>query len=166
MKRIVLLVLAAVASLVLQASPASADTVAKNEAVGDTIPRLDITEVTYTNAPRQVRARIRVPDLERKGAARLVIGPPRSDISYIAAVSVKADGGLSKRFSFATNTANPTKSCSFEVTWREAEGFIRIAVPHSCLKLINNQRPLYIAASTGNSDNTDWAPAAAHLARG
>ncbi len=158
--------LAASASLVLAASPASADTVTKTDVAGDTIPRLDITKVTYTNGPGQVRVRLRIPDLERKGTARLQIGPPRSDISYIAAVTVKADGSLSKRFSFATNTTNPTKSCAFGATWEEAEGHVSIAVPHSCLKLINNKKPLYIAGRTGNGDNTDWAPAAEHLARG
>lgn len=110
--------------------------------------------------------RLQVPELERAGTARLQIGPPRSDISYIATVDIKPDGSISKRFTFATNTTNAAKPCAFGATWRDDEGWIRISVPHSCLKLFNNKKPLYIAARTGNGSNTDWAPPALHLARG
>src|SRR3954447_3959400 len=126
--------LALSAALIFQASPASAVVVSKTDPVGDAIPRLDITRVTYTNAPGPVRVRIVVPDLQRLGTARYTIAPPDSDVAYVASVTFDGQGRMSKRFSWQPDVSNVPKPCAFKVKWRPADGYIKLTVPRACLK--------------------------------
>lgn len=131
---------------------------------GDTIARLDIARVVYRNAPLRVSAKIAVPYLQRVGKARLTISRYGTDSAYDARVRIGENGGLRKGFFLVGNLGSTPRRCAFDATWNAVEGYIRLSVPHRCIRGFTNG-PAYLESHTGGTHG-DWGPTVQRLARG
>ena len=145
--------------------PEEADVVTKSDPADDAPAHLDIRKVTYQNRPKVVGFTFRVPDLERRGRAMAVVGQPNSDVGYVARLRIDEDGELVKRFFYSTVASMHPAKCDFTARWSAARGTIRVVVPQSCLKEINDSKRYYMSGRTGGA-NGDWAAPARHLERG
>jgi hypothetical protein len=133
---------------------------------GDAAPGVDMTRVTYVNAPRHVTARIHIPGLQRRGRAILEIGPPvATDFWDEAVLTIGADGRLVKRFRLSTDTGTFPAKCHFRGRWDAARGLITVAVPQVCVRGFEGTA-LYLRATTRAGSHHDYAPSVTHLRRG
>ena len=148
----------------LAGAPSSrAEAAHKYDAVGDAPARSDITQLTYRNQPNRVSVHLVVPHLVRGGSAGLVIGPPGSDVAYVAIVRITPSGALRKRLLYSTDTGSTDRACDFKAVWNAGANYIDISVPRPCLAGVGGGA-LFLQANTGGGK--DFAPAAYHLLRG
>jgi hypothetical protein len=139
---------------VIQTAPASAKSVTVQDA--EDIPTtVDVTSVTYHNREFAAGATVHVRDLHRTGSLVLRIGPVGSDIMYIATARVKADTSVGKRLEYSTIAGTETRSCNFGATWSSSQDFIRINVPHSCLKFGTFETGHWLQATMHAESHTD-----------
>jgi hypothetical protein len=145
--------------LLLVPAAAHADSITKTDERGDTAAALDITNVAYRNADRVAAARIRIPELERRGQAALVIAQPRSDVAYYAIVRVRDDGSLVKKLMYATAATRKRTSCKIGATWNVPDGLVTVRVPQGCLKALSGLKYYYMSVRTGDQGGDVARPA-------
>lgn len=154
---------ALIALLVLLATgvpgAANAATAIKGDPRGDAPRYIDISRVKYGNTEHRISARIRIPALERRGVARLLITKAGLDTGYWAKVKIASDGSLSERF---THSAGKRR-CDFHARWDARDNVVVIAVPQRCVKSFGSGT-VYVRAVTGHY--RDWAPGVRRLGRG
>lgn len=166
MRRPVLLLVLFLATSLGWQNAALADVISKPDPKGDAPTRLDITNVTYRNTSARISVRLRVHGLERKGRAELVVGEPRTDVSWIAIASIRSDGSMRKRFVERGNVSETPQKCDFRAQWYAAKNYISISIPRECVPEIDSKF-LYLASnlSAFEEDARDDAPPAKHLAQ-
>jgi hypothetical protein len=137
----------------------------KSDRRGDAAAAVDITRVTYINAPTHVSARIHVPGLLRHGRATLDIALPATDTGYLAVLEVRPDGSLDKRFRRSSDAGTSSAPCHVRGRWDAARGIVTLTVPQACVKSLGGGS-LYLQATTGLRGHHDYAPSVSRLARG
>lgn len=153
----------------LAGGSAEAATRTVSDPAGDATERLDVTEATFGNGQETAYVELVVPQLERRGTVRLIIGPPTDgDEALIAKVSVGPDGSLKRQFSISGPANTVAASCDFMARWSTNKGRIRIAVPWTCIHRAGGDYfgtgRLYLAAITGAGD--DYVDPARRIQRG
>lgn len=137
----------------------------KSDRRGDAAAAVDITRVTYINAPTHVSARIHVPGLLRHGRATLDIALPATDTGYLAVLEIRPDGSLDMRFRRFSDAGTSSAPCHVRGRWDAARGIVTVTVPQACVKSLGGGS-LYLQATTGLRGHHDYAPSVKRLARG
>lgn len=148
---------------------ALAATRTKSDPQGDAPARLDVIKATYTNSRPAVTVHLVIPELERRGSVRLVIGPPQDgDGSLVAQVSVRPDGSINRQFFTGTVVGTVPERCAFKAKWNAEKGRISISVPWPCIRRVGGSYfgtgKLYLGAVTGAG--VDFANPVRRLGRG
>ncbi|KAA1420111.1 hypothetical protein FE697_019745 [Mumia zhuanghuii] len=155
------------AALVLAAPPAAADERVREDRRDDAPASIDIARVTYRHTETRVAARIRVPELGRKGRASLAISRfGVFEAGYVAVVRKRPGDRTTTRLLFFDHFDAHPRSCDgLRGSWRRATGTIRISVPRTCLEG-HRTRKVYVAARTIRGSSLDDARPVRRLARG
>jgi hypothetical protein len=132
---------------------------------GDAPSAVDITRVTYVNAPRHVSARVHIPGLVNHGRVTLVIALPDTDTGFLAVLERRPDGSLDKRFRRFSDAGTSRASCHLRGRWDTSRGIVTVTAPQACVKTLGGGS-LYLQATTGLRGHHDYAPSVRRLPRG
>ncbi|WP_370614319.1 hypothetical protein [Mumia sp. Pv 4-285] len=155
------------AALALSSAPASAEERSRTDRAGDAPARIDLTHVSYRHTEARVSARIRVPDLGRRGRASLAVSRfGIFEAGYVAVVRKKPGRPATTRLLFFDHFDTTPRQCDgLRGSWKRATGTVSISVPRACLDG-HRTRKVYVAARTMRGSSFDDARPVRRLARG
>lgn len=143
---------------------AEAATTTRTDPRGDAPAHIDMTRAVYRNGLHRVSTKIAIPDLQRRGSARLTISRYATDFAYSARVRIAEDGTLQKGFFADGNLGSQKRSCGFTASWNAAENFVSISVPQVCVRGLGGG-PAYLVTRTGGASG-DGGPVVKRLRKG
>jgi len=155
-----------VAAVLLAAavSPATAETVERDDRRGDAPAAIDVVQATYSHTHHRVRVVARVPDLGRSGSATLSIS--RFEIfeaGYVLRIRPRPGEPPRIRLLFFNHFDLEPRRCA-GITGSWADGVIRMSVARTCLTGHATEQ-VFAEFDIRRGPETDRAPAVRRLRR-
>jgi hypothetical protein len=157
-------IVAAAALLVAAVSPATAETVERDDRRGDAPAGIDVVQATYSHTRHRVRVVARVPDLGPAGSATLSIS--RFEIfeaGYVLRIRARSGAPPRIRLLFFNHfDLEPRRCAGVTGTW--ANGVVRLSVARTCL-VGHVAEQVFAQFHIRHGSDIDEAPAVRRLRR-